>query len=165
LLTPIGKDAALEVQSEVAHDVTTNAAKALDSNATPATKKVSTLVDKLSGKVVSAFAFKIYGTSFRYDFRSVPSLPLARPATSLQGCPITYQIDNPNFNVDSAGTVTPKNPSMEALVGKYKYEITATTLDAASHSTGDLTLTVPCGFIREPSTPSLEQTWLIRPED
>lgn len=137
----------------------------LDPSATPATKKLSTLVDKLSGKVVSSFVIKIYSTTFRYDFRSVPSLPLSRPATSLQGCPITYQIDNPNFNVDGAGTVTPKNPSMEALVGEYKYEITATTLDGASQSTGDLTLTVPCGFIREPSTPSTEQTWLIRPED
>jgi hypothetical protein len=54
---------------------------------------------------------------------------------------------------------------MEALVGEYQYAITASTLDGASHSTGPLTLTVPCGFIREPSTPNREQTWLIRPED
>lgn len=83
----------------------------------------------------------------------------------MKGCPITYQIDNPHFNVDEAGTITPKNASMEALVGEYEYTITATTLDGASESTENLTLTVPCGFIREPSTPNVDQTWIIRPED
>ena len=50
---------------------------------------------------------------------TLPSLPLVRRATALRGCPVKYQIDNPHLAVDEAGTVTPKNTSIEALVGDY----------------------------------------------
>jgi len=95
----------------------------------------------------------------------LPSLPLERPATSLQGCPIKYQIDNPHLAIDEAGAVTPKNTSMEALVGDFEYKITASTLDGANQSTATITLRVPCGFIRGPSSNDLAQRWVIRAED
>ena len=95
----------------------------------------------------------------------VPSLPLARPATSLQGCPITYQIDNPHLVVDAAGTVTPKNTSIEALVGDFEYTVAAVTLDGANQSTGALKLSVPCGFIRGPSSNDRAPRWVIRAAD
>ena len=62
----------------------------------------------------------------------LPSLRLERLATSLQGCPVEYQIDNPHLAIDEEGTVTPKNTTMKALVGDYEYTITASTLDGAN---------------------------------
>lgn len=61
--------------------------------------------------------------------------------------------------------MTPKNTSIEALVGDFEYKITAFSLDGANQSSPRIMLRVPCGFIRGPSSDDLAQRWVIRADD